>query len=226
MCDRIGEKAYIGECENFVHRIKDHEQKKVFWEIAIAFVAKDNSLEKGDIKYLESLSVEVAKNAARMEITNLTVPSKNNLHKFKALTLPEFFEDVKLLTSTLGYPLFDKIVTDNIEQDDLWYCKGKNTNATGIYNEAGFTVLSGSVVNALSAPSFASHFPKEAAERIEKLSSHGKLISDTEVQIVSDLTFASVSRASGFCLGRSSNGWTDWKNKDNKTMDETLRQQL
>ena len=41
--------------------------------------------------------------------------------------------------------------------------------------------------------------------------SEGKLV------MTSDKTFASPSTASSFCLGRPSNGWADWKDKERVT---------
>lgn len=221
--DKDGTIAYIGESENFCERVKNHDQSKEFWDIAVAFIAKDKSLEKGDVKYLESLAVEAARDAKRMETVNKTVPPRNNLHEFKVPTIHEFFDDVKLLTLTLGYVLFDKIQTEGATEADLWYCRGKTANARGIYSEAGFTVLAGSTVETKMAPSYLSGFPKEAAEREVMLKTTSKPINDDVRQITTNLTFGSVSRASGFCLGRSSNGWTSWKNSAGKTLDEVIR---
>jgi hypothetical protein len=221
--DKEATRAYIGESENFYERVKNHDQSKDFWEVAVAFIAKDKSLEKGDIKYLESLAVENGKIANRLEMENKTIPPHNNLHEFKVPTIKEFFDDIALLTSTLGYPLFDKAITKNINPTDYWYCKSKTFNAKGIYNEKGFTVLAGSIVNPVNLPSYSPNFPKEAAERLEKINKYTRQISDTEAELMEDLTFPSVSRASGFCLGRATNGWIDWKNSEGKTMDEVLR---
>jgi hypothetical protein len=38
-----------------------------------------------------------------------------------------------------------------------------------------------------------------------------------------DFLFSSPSGAAGAVLGRSANGWTEWKNKDKKTIDEIYR---
>jgi len=221
--DKDDLRAYIGESENFYERIKNHDQSKEFWETAVAFIAKDKSLEKGDIKYLESLAVEKSIKANRMEIENKTVPPRNNLYEFKIPTVNEFFEDVKLLTSTLGHPLFDKVQTESVSDEDLWYCRAKNTEAKGIYNEQGFTVVAGSTINAIPTPGFAKNFPKEAADREAMLLTSAKRISDISYETTVDLTFGSVSRASGFCTGRASNGWLEWKNSMGKTMDEIMR---
>ena len=51
---------YIGESENFYNRVKNHDQSKDFWDLAVAIVSNNNSLEKSDVKYLESLAVEKA----------------------------------------------------------------------------------------------------------------------------------------------------------------------
>ena len=42
----------------------------------------------------------------------------------------------------------------------------------------------------------------------------------------SDMTFSSPSTAAVFVLGRPSNGWTEWKDKDGNTLDSVYRRQL
>ena len=39
---------YIGESENFFDRIKNHDQAKDFWDLAIAIVSNSNTLEKSE----------------------------------------------------------------------------------------------------------------------------------------------------------------------------------
>ncbi len=218
-----GTQAYIGESENVYERLIQHIKGKDFWEVAVAFIATNNSLDKADIKYLESLAVEASKAAGQIETQNATIPPRNNLHEFKAPTIEEFFDDAKLLTSTLGFSLFDEVTTLGITEADMWHCTGRNTVAKGIASETGFKVLSGSLIDATEVPSFASNFPRESTERSKKLNENAERVSEQQYRLTNDLTFQSVSRASGFCLGRPSNGWQDWKNKVGKTMDEVLR---
>ena len=42
-------------------------------------------------------------------------------------------------------------------------------------------------------------------------------------QFSQDYVFNSPSTAGGVVIGRSTNGWTKWKNKDGKTLDELKR---
>lgn len=50
--------------------------------------------------------------------------------------------------------------------------------------------------------------------------------SEDKLVMTSDKTFASPSTASSFCLGRPSNDWADWKDKDGNTLDSVYRKQL
>ncbi len=110
--EAIKPQAYIGETENFKERVKDHDNKKAFWQKALIFVSKD------------------------------VTPSFNWRTKREQL----------------------------IQE----YVSTKNNQF---------------VLNA-------------------------------------DVTFSSPSTAAAFCLGRSTNGWTTWKDIDNHTLDSIYRAQL
>ena len=45
--------AYIGESTNGVKRIYNHKSHKLFWNKCLMFVAKDESINKADVQYLE-----------------------------------------------------------------------------------------------------------------------------------------------------------------------------
>lgn len=62
--------VYIGECENFQHRIYNHSIKKSFWQWAVVLVGNGVSLDKADVKYLESHSVMRAVEAGRFEVSH------------------------------------------------------------------------------------------------------------------------------------------------------------
>lgn len=224
LSDRDGEQVYFGECENFFHRIRSHDQGKEFWEIAIAFVAKDNGLDKGDVKFLESLAVEQAKRAGRAEVMNATAPVRNNLHEFKTQTILEFFEDLKLIISALGYPVFDRVKTEQASEDNLWYCKKRATNAKAIYDENGFTILKGSLIDGTEQPSFSERFPFALNERRELLAKKAKPLEGGKTfELTDDITFKSANKAGGFAAGANINAWVTWKNSEGQTMDEVMR---
>jgi hypothetical protein len=59
--------------------------------------------------------------------------------------LRDNFETIKLLVSTLGYPMFDKIAKPTKKK--LIHCIGKDASAKGEYTEDGLVVFAGSKSN-------------------------------------------------------------------------------
>lgn len=219
-----GAQAYIGESEDFLARSRTHDKdiNKEFWDIAIVFVAKDGSLEKGDVGYLESIAVERAKNADKSEIQNKTIPTRNNLHQFKISFVEDFFSDACLLSSALGFPIFDVLGEEKIKEKEIWYCKTNKSDARAVFEGARFTLLTGSIVDTHYAESWAKYYPVELQDRLQIFEKYGEL-KDGIVVLKENVTFKSPNHAGRFAAGRSVNAWTTWKNADGKTMDEVLR---
>lgn len=211
--------VYIGESENFFHRIKTHDQSKDFWDLAIAIVSSTNHLEKGDVKYLESLAVEKAKASAAVEILNKTVPVRNTIHEFKVHSLQAVLDDTAFIAELLGYSIFS---TKQDRAEETWYCVTKKTNAKAQFRGDKFVVLAGSIVDKSYAPSWGKDWPKALAERIELLTKYGKDHGDA-TELTENVSFRSPNHAAGFLAGRSMNAWIGYKNSDGKTMDEIMR---
>lgn len=210
---------YIGESENFYERIRNHEQSKTFWDTAVAIVSTDNTLEKSDIKYLESLAIQKAKSTGAVAIRNKTAPPKNNVHEFKVHVLDKILEDVSLISESLSYSLF---ASEQTTEDTIWYCQTKKTDASGQFRGDKFVIFTGSVIDKSHAPSFEKDWPHSVAERDEIFTKAGKDLGDTVV-LNENVPFKSPNHAGGFVTGRSVNAWTTWKNSDGKTMDEVMR---
>lgn len=211
--------VYIGESENFFHRIKNHDQSKDFWDLAVAIVSTTNRLEKSDVKYLESLAVEKAKASAAMEVLNKTVPIRNNVHEFKIHSLHAILDDIALIAEVLGFSVF---TTKPEAASDMWYCKAKMTDARAEFRGDKFVILSGSIIDKTVAPSWADRWPQALADRSEILSRFGIDHGET-VELSENVSFRSPNHAGGFLTGRNVNAWITFKNKDGLTMDEVIR---
>ncbi|MEI7758753.1 MAG: GIY-YIG nuclease family protein [bacterium] len=209
---------YIGESENFYHRVKNHDQSKDFWDLAIAVVSNTNTLEKSDVKYLESLAVEKAQSTAAMEVLNKTVPARNNVHKFKVHTLEKILDDTALIAESLGFSIFK---TKQAKQTDIWNLKAKKTDASAEFRGDRFVILAGSKIDKTVAPSWKMSYPQAQIERDEILNKG--LDKGEYIELTKNVTFRSPNHASGFATGRSINAWLAWKNSDGKTMDEVIR---
>lgn len=109
LLNRENRKAYIGETDDFLQRIASHNAKKGFWDEALAFMANDNSLTTTEVRYLESLSYEIARNASSYDLSeNTQVPKKPFVQKIQEYKIKDFFKYVTLLTKFVGCDLFEK----------------------------------------------------------------------------------------------------------------------
>lgn len=212
--------VYIGESERFLNRIKNHDQSKDFWDIAIAVVSNTNSLEKSDVKYLESLAVERAKQSAAMSVLNKTVPARNNVHEFKVHTLEKFLDDAAFVAKLSGFSIF----VEKQQAVSGWFCKSKLTDARAEFRGDKFVVLAGSVIDKSTAPRWEKSDPTAHIERVVRLAEHATEYGDTFV-LDKDLIFRSPNHAGKFVTGRSVNAWITWKNSAGQTMDEVIRKE-
>ena len=231
--------AYIGETENPSARIAEHNRKKDFWNEALVFSVKDKSLNKADVKYLEYLAMRQVQKAKVYRLDeNLTSPVEPSMMEHQRDTVLEFFQDVRMLSSFLGYRLFDEKQTPSNDADTqalildielfdekkissndaIWYCKAGATCAQGIYEGKDFRVLEGSKLRKETAPSFPNTQARHEKLRLEKATEQ-----DDCFILNSDMIFPSPSSASSFCLGSKSNGWTSWKNENGQTLHDLVR---
>lgn len=210
---------YIGESENFYHRIKNHDQSKDFWDLAIAIVSNTNSLEKSDVKYLESLAVEKAQQTAAMTVLNKTVPARNNVHEFKVHTLEKILEDTAMIAESLGFSIF---ASKKDSESDVWFCISKKTKAKAQFRGDQFVVLAGSVIDKETTNSWNLGSPDEVADRNEIMRKFGEDNGDTFI-LTENVPFKSPNKAGRIIKGQSVNAWLTWKNKAGHTMDEVMR---
>lgn len=208
-------KAYIGETDNFLERVIDHNRKKDFWQKAFVFTTLSNTLNKADVLYLEFLALELAKKVENNNLSeNKQQPKKPALQRHAIDTMNEFFNDVKFITEFGGYDIFKTIEKEPLL---LFYTNGRKSNAKGFYDENGFTVLKGSIIDATSVKSFVN-----SQKRNDLLIKYTEQKND-DLVLKQNVSFNSPSTAAQFCVGRNTNGWDVWKTKDGKTLDEVYR---
>lgn len=222
--------VYIGEAENCLVRLKEHNRDKDFWESAIVFITNNNQNQftKTDVKFLERLSFDTTKSVARYKI-NQTVPTNSFVPEWRQADLLDIFETIRVLVSTLGFPVFEtvrKTIDPNNpdeSKENLFFCKGKGLEALGEYSEDGFVILEGSKM------------AKDHSKSIHNyLVTIGKsLVQDQVVELDSDNyvfkkdhPFPSPSQAASVILGRNANGWIEWKNINGVTLDQIERKNI
>ena len=210
---------YIGEAEDCLVRLKQHNKLKDFWTQAIVVISKTGYFTKSHIKYLESYFLEEARKSARYKIENPTVPSQPYLPEPVQADMLDNAETIRILVSTLGHPMFDTIIKP--KKKDILTCKGEGVYAEGEMIDDGFIVFAASTCKTTETPTIG----KWTSELRARLIDEGILVPEEDVYKLSeDYIFSSPSAAAATVLARSANGWTLWKYSDGKTLDDVRRQ--
>ncbi|MEM8937951.1 MAG: GIY-YIG nuclease family protein [Bacteroidota bacterium] len=218
---KIKTKIYIGEAEECLIRLKHHNRNKDFWSHSIVIVSQKNAFTKGHVKYLEHLAIKDATEINRFDVSeNKTIPGKPYVTESMEADLMDYYETIKLLVSTLGYPVFDKISTDDAELENLLYINRVGVKATGKFIDEGMVIFKGSEARIKEAASC----HKFISDLRQRLLDEGILvINNQKYQFTQDYIVPSPSTASNLIIGSSTNGWVKWVDKDGQTLDSIVR---
>ena len=211
----VKQEVYIGEAENVGNRLNQHNcEKESWWNVAIVFVINNEAhqLSKADIKYLENLMYSKAKKYNNMKLKNANTPHQSFVTKPREYDLKEIFENIDLLLRSLGYPLFYDI--SKVKVDNYVYLNGRDANGKGIYTNEGLLVKKGSRLSPKDP------IPSFDFSKVKRLQEAGIITNDV---FIKDYMFNSPSAASDILCKGSSNGWTSWHDKNDKTLDEIYR---
>jgi len=212
--------VYIGEAEDCLYRLQQHNRNKEFWNYAVVMVSKTNAFTKSHAKYLEHIAIADAKSANRFQTENSVAPSKPFVTESMEADLLDSFETIRILLSTLGYPVYDRVSKDQVPDKEILILTGRKIRAEGDLIDDGFVVFKGSQAKLKTVPSC----PDYLISFRNKLVEEGVLIEkESEFEFTEDYVFSSPSTAGSIVLGRSTNGWQMWKNQSGKTLDELKR---
>jgi hypothetical protein len=212
--------AYIGETDNCYKRIRYHNKTKEFWNYAIVISSKSNNFTKSHVKYLEYLCIKNANEIGRYDTNNLATPAKPHISESMEADLLDNYETIKILLTTLGYPIFEEIKNPSVKKKELLFCKGKEAKAEGDMVDDGFVVFKGSTANKVETNTAGSWITGLRDKLIESkilVEKHGVLI------FSEDYLFGSASTAASVVLGRQANGWLEWKDREGTTIDKLFR---
>ena len=209
--------VYIGEAESILKRLNQHLTQKDFWNEAIVFISKDENLNKAHIKYLENRLHEIAKTANRYKIENSITPTQSSISESDRAEMEEFIENLKMLVNTLGHKVFDdKRELKTKQKLHTFFIKAaRGADAQGEPSSDGFVVLKNSKAAGSTVTSMTQNFVIHRQRLIDQkvLVKAGESFLFPE-----DYIFSSPSTAASIVLGRNSNGLTEWKLEDGKTL--------
>ena len=186
---------YIGKGD-VKTRTSSHDSKKEFWNVVFAIRLKDNTgFNDAHNSYLEYYFV-------------------NKAHEIK-----QSVTTIETLLSTMGLKCFQLLENKNIKKKDILSCTDKyGSFGEGEYTEEGFLLYKGAKCK------LQMHKGTKHITQRDELIASGLLKKEKDHYLLQDnKVFSSVSTAAAIVLGRRANGWTEWKNKDGKTLDELER---
>lgn len=107
------------------------------------------------------------------------------------------------------------------DDEEIFYCKASGAEGRGLYTEEGFVILSGSVGRRANSSSL---FASTVAFR-NKLIETGVMQEVGETVVFQrDHLFRTPSAAGIALLGRTNNGWIEWRDEKGRTLNELKRQ--
>jgi hypothetical protein len=225
--EAFGEKIYIGEAENIKARLKQHlsDPSKDFKEL-IFFVSKDELLTKTQIRYLESRLIQLAFEAKTAQIDNGNSPSLPTLHEADISDMEYFLEQIKLILPVMGFnflisstatPKNSQLAEFKQETHETYFIKTKTFKAIMRETDQGYIVSKGS-----EAKKSLSNSCTETYRNMRRKLLETKIMVDDGDKLIfaEDAVFNSPSAASNMILGRNSNGFSEWVNKEGLTFKE------
>jgi hypothetical protein len=218
--------VYVGQTGDLRARLAAHNQKKDFWERALVLVSKTNSLTQAHALFLEWHALQQIRSAGRFADENGNSGSRPHTPAPLEAECFEVFETGSVLVSILGYPLFDPVAKPKQSQEPAEILNLRSPSngleAKGLYTAEGFVVLAGSVGRVDTAPSLG-----DANKRWrQRLLDGGVMQTDDQGRLVfpKDHLFRTPSGAAIALLGRTANGWKEWKSPQGQTLHQLIRE--
>jgi hypothetical protein len=220
--DRATDKVYVGQSAELATRLETHHQEQDFWQRALILIARAHSLTETHARYLEWLCIREASKARRYLPENDGNGSKPHTPVPQETECQAIFDAARMLFATLGYPVFDPVLSKEARADHRrYYCACGGSIAVGEYTEEGFVVLKGSRaregVSAWRANQLYGRRRTELIEQGKLALRHGALV------FLEDVLFSSPDGAAAVVVGDAANGWTEWKDKEKHTLAELER---
>ena len=230
--DKQKDVTYIGQAttrkngEGVLLRIQEHtrDTHADYFNDVIILTTQNNSFGPTEISYLENKFTQLAKEAGRYIVKNGNDPNPGNVTEEKESELDEIVENTLMIIGTLGYrafvPMTKKVSQDLTDNHSTYlYLKRKTKKSNKVIEATcertteGFVVLEGSQVEIKDSP----YLPASLKEMRQNLIA-SRVIQDGVLK--EKQLFSSPSYAAAFLLGMQTNGRTDWKDQDGRTLKE------
>lgn len=223
---------YIGQSDDLRARIDSHARTRSNWQLGVAFLSASRGLNAAHVRWLEREMITRAKGANRCELENGNGGSEPKLPPHDLADIRAFLKNMLEIFPLIGLPIFaphhndGRAIAATKKSTEMKGSVIARISARGIQASAQFNlpnpstlVLAGSQAHPDPTPTC----PDGAIERQKSLVAEGILIRQGAALVFNkDFAFDSPSMAASVILGRSSNGWDQWRLPDGNPL-ATLR---
>ena len=133
LVNRDKRQLYVGETDDSIKRLRNHEAKD-FWTEAIVFHSTTDTLSTTEVKWLEAKTYEALKELGYYDLSeNKQVPQQPPLKRNQIYTLEPIFEEAKNYICAAGFDIFlkkkvedeapqpqESTKTETVEQNNVW----------------------------------------------------------------------------------------------------------
>ncbi len=233
-------RAYVGEADAVRSRLDAHYRDRDFWTEAFVLTTTDDSLNKAQVRYLESRLIALAHEAAIARLDNGTAPEPTWLSEPDTAVMDAYLNYTLDLLPVLGVEVFE-IIEDvgppadaasdhkhetqdagpEIAARPRLFLRTVLTDAEGRDDPRGFVVLEGATARRQENVMHAGY--QQLRRRLIEdgtLSAHGA----EQYRLTRNYLFDSPSAAASVLAGGSKNGRTEWKDRDGRPLRELEEQ--
>jgi hypothetical protein len=212
--DSILPTIYVGEGDPVKNRLNQHYGKKDFWDWAVFFVAKDDSLNKAHVQHLEAQLLRLAKEAKQCKLDNGQGAMVPTLSEAEVALADSFLQDILSIFPLLGLGVFEKTET-TANPSEMLIIDSKGITASGHEDAKGFVVVKGSQLVKAETNTIQQYMSTLRKD----LLAQGVIVDNGQTYaFTQDQVFGSPSTAAGVILGRTANGRIECEGKTLKQL--------
>ena len=133
LINRDKRQLYVGETDDSIKRLRNHEAKD-FWTEAIVFHSTTDTLSTTEVKWLEAKTFEALKELDYYDLSeNKQVPQQPPLKRNQIYTLEPIFEEAKNYICAAGFDIFLKKKEQTVPQEQHIPFKEDNPTAKNVW---------------------------------------------------------------------------------------------
>ena len=133
LINRDKRQLYVGETDDSIKRLRNHEAKD-FWTEAIVFHSTTDTLSTTEVKWLEAKTYEALKELDYYDLSeNKQVPQQPPLKRNQIYTLEPIFEEAKNYICAAGFDIFLKKKEQTVPQEQHIPFKEDNPTAKNVW---------------------------------------------------------------------------------------------